>query len=319
MTGPAQVERSARAGVARKRPWHRINRRGSDTITAYLFMSPWLIGTLVFLLGPLLFSIYLSMTDWGFRGNSDFVGLDNYREMFTDDYRFWLSLKITGLYLLISVPVYLFFGLVGAVLLNQAVRGIRAFRTMLFLPSVLSGVAVAVIWIQLLNPESGVVNSGLRAMGVDNPPSWFLDPDWAVPAMIMTNSWIIIGGGAIIYLAGLQNIDPQLYESASIDGAGSIRKFFSITLPMLTPTLFFQLVITVIAAFQIFDTAFTVGRGGSDSLLFYLVYMWQAAFRDGQFGYASALSMFLFVVGALVIILLMRTSSRWVFDENAGK
>ena len=143
--------------------------------------------------------------------------------MLTEDYRFWLSLKITGLYLLISVPVYLVFGLLGAVLLNQAVRGIRTFRTILFLPSVLSGVAVAVVWIQLLNPDSGVVNTLLRTLGIADPPSWFLDPNWAVPAMVLTNSWAVIGGGAIIYLAGLQNIDPALYDSASVDGAGSLR------------------------------------------------------------------------------------------------
>jgi len=292
----------------------------TETVTAYLFMSPWLVGTVVFLIGPLLFSIYMSFTDWSFTSSQpDWIGTANYERMLTDDYRFWLSLKITGLYLLISVPVYTVVGLLGALLLNMKVRGIAAFRTLLFLPSVLSGVAVAVLWVQLLNPETGVLNTLLRALGVTDPPSWFLDPDWAVPAMVLTNSWTIIGGGAIIYLAGLQNIDPALYESASLDGAGFFRRFISVTLPMLTPTLFFQLITTVIASFQIFDTAFTVGRGSSDNLLYFLVFMWQAAFRDGELGYGAALSMVLFVVGVIVVTVLIRTSDRWVFDENARK
>ncbi len=311
-TPAATPEIDHRGALARRRS-------RSDNVAAYIFMSPWLIGTVVFLVGPLLFSVVLSFTDWGFRGPPQWVGLDNFSKMLTEDYRFWLSLKITGLYLLISVPVYLVFGLLGAVLLNQAVWGIRMFRTILFLPSVLSGVAVAVIWIQLLNPDSGVINTLLRTIGISDPPSWFLDPNWAVPAMVMTNSWAVIGGGAIIYLAGLQNIDPALYDSASVDGAGPLRKFFSITLPMLTPTLFFQLIITIIAAFQIFDTAFTVGRGGSDSLLFYLVYMWQVGFRDGQLGYGAGLSLVLFAVGAIVVVVLLRTSDRWVFDDNVKK
>jgi multiple sugar transport system permease protein len=298
-------------------PPSRGRRRRTDTLAAYLFLTPWLLGTVVFLLGPLLFSVYLSLTDWSFAGRPEWVGTENFERMFTDDYRFWLSLKITGIYLLISVPVYMVFGLAGALLLNVKAWGMRMFRTILFLPSVLSGVAIAVLWMQLLNPQSGAVNTVLRNLGVEDPPSWFLDPEWAIPAMVLTNAWAIIGGGAIIYLAGLQNIDPALYESAALDGAGSMRRFRHVTLPMLTPTLFFQLIITVIAAFQIFDTAFTVGRGSSDSLLFYLIYMWQTAFRDGQLGYGAALSLFFFAVGVAVVVVLMRTSDRWVFDDNA--
>ncbi len=297
-----------------------VERSRSNNVAAYIFMSPWLIGTALFLIGPLLFSMYLSLTNWNFSNDPEFVGLSNYERMLTDDYRFWLSLRVTGLYLLIAVPVYSVFGLLGALLLNAKVWGIRGFRTILFLPSVLSGVAIAVLWLQLLNPDTGVVNTLLRSIGVEDPPLWFLDPAWAVQGMVLTNAWAIIGGSAIIYLAGLQNIDPALYESAAIDGAGFMRKFTSITLPMLTPTLFFQLVVTVIGAFQIFDTAFTIGRsGGSDSLLFYLVYMWQVGFRDGQLGYGAALSLFLFVAGSLVVVLLLKTSNRWVFDENATR
>ena len=291
----------------------------TQSLTAYAFLTPWLVGMAVFFLGPLLFSIYLSGTDWNLQFSRHWIGVSNYHEMVTNDYRFWQSLKVTLTYLLISVPVYLVFGLLGAVLLNQRVWGIRAFRTILFLPSVLSGVAVSVLWLQLLNPDEGVVNTLLRDIGISNPPAWFEDPHWAVPAMVLTNLWSVVGGGAIIYLAGLQNINPQLLESAMVDGAGAVRRFVWITLPMLGPTLFFSLLTSVIGAFQVFDTAYTVtsaGGGSSDSLLFYLLYVWQSGFRDGRIGYASALSWVLFLVGSIVVVVMMRMSERWVYYEN---
>jgi multiple sugar transport system permease protein len=272
-------------------------------LAAYAYMSPWIVGTVVFLAGPLVFSLYLSFTDYSLGIPARWVGLGNFQEMVGEDFRFWLSLRITGVYLILSVQVW----------------GIRSFRTILFLPSVLSGVAVAVLWQQLLNPDVGVVNSLLRGLGVANPPGWFNDPSWAVPAMVVTGLWGVVGGGAIIYLAGLQNISPGLYESAMIDGAGTLRRFWHVTLPMLTPTLFFTLLTSIIGAFQIFDTAYTIGgaNGGTgNSLLFYLLYMWQAGFRDGRLGYAAALSWVLFVIGALVVVVLMRTSERWVYYEN---
>lgn len=291
-------------------------------LVAYAYLAPWIIGMVAFLLGPLLFSLYMSFTDYSLEIPARWVGFDNFREMVGEDYRFWLSLRITGVYLLLSVPIYMVFGLLGALLLNQRVWGIRVFRTILFLPSVLSGVAVAVLWQQLLNPDVGVVNSLLRGLGVAHPPGWFNDPGWAVPAMVVTGLWGVVGGGAIIYLAGLQNISPGLYESAMIDGAGALRRFWHVTLPMLTPTLFFTLLTSIIGAFQIFDTAYTIGGangGNGNSLLFYLLYVWQAGFRDGRLGYAAALSWVLFVIGAVVVLVLMRTSERWVYYENEAR
>jgi multiple sugar transport system permease protein len=309
----ATVAAEKRRVESERGPLHR------ESLTAYAFLIPWVVGMLVFFLGPLLFSAYLSGTDWNLQFNRHWIGADNFREMATEDYRFWQSLKVTISYLAISVPVYLVFGLLGAVLLNQRVWGIRAFRTILFLPSVLSGVAVSVLWLQLLNPDAGVVNTLLRNIGISHPPAWFEDPSWAVPAMVLTNLWSVVGGGAIIYLAGLQNVNPQLLESATVDGAGAVRRFVWITIPMLSPTLFFTLLTSIIGAFQVFDTAYTVtgaGGGTSDSLLFYLLYVWQSGFRDGRIGYAAALSWVLFVVGACVVVLLMRTSERWVYYES---
>jgi multiple sugar transport system permease protein len=306
-------------GTAARRPADRRGPFNRESLTAYAFLLPWLAGMLVFFIGPLIYSAYLSGTDYNLQFDREWIGAGNYKEMVTADYRFWQSLKVTATYLVISVPIYTVFGLLGAVLLNQRVWGIRAFRTILFLPSVLSGVAVSVLWLQLLNPDAGVVNTLLRNIGISHPPAWFEDPQWAVPAMVMTNLWSVMGGGAIIYLAGLQNVNPQLLESAMIDGAGPIRRFISITIPMLTPTLFFTLLTSIIGAFQVFDTAYTVtgaGGGSSDSLLFYLLYMWQSGFRDGRIGYAAALSWILFLVGSVVVVLMMRMSERWVYYES---
>jgi multiple sugar transport system permease protein len=289
-------------------------RRG---VTPWIFLSPWLIGAAAFTIGPALFGLAMSFTSWNLRYPIDFVGLDNYAEMLTDDYRFWLSLRITGLFLLLSVPLYLVVGLATALLLNQRVWGIRFFRTILFMPSVLSGVAVAILWLLLLNPDRGVVNTLLRAVGVSDPPGWFQDPAWAVQALVITGLWGVLGNGAIIYLAGLQNISPTLYEAAMIDGAGDWRRFRSVTIPLITTTLFFMLLTSIIGAFQVFDTAFTINRGRSgDSLRFYLIYLWEAGFRDGRLGYAAALSMVLFLIGTVVVIVLLKTQDRWVHYQD---
>jgi len=287
-------------------------------LAPWLFLSPWIVGFVAFTAIPGLLSIGMSFTNWNLRFDPQFVGLDNYSEMLTDDYRFWSSLRITGFYLLLSVPIYMALGLAAALLLNQRVWGIRMFRTILFLPSVLSGVAVAVLWLLLLNGDAGAVNSLLRSIGITDPPGWFDDPNWAVPALVITGLWTVLGNGAIIYLAGLQNISPSLYEAAEIDGAGPWGRFINVTIPMLTPTLFFMLLTTVIGAIQVFDTAFTIGsgRGSGDSLRFYLIYVYEAAFRDGRLGYASALSIVLFLVGTGLVLLLLRTQSRWVHYQD---
>jgi multiple sugar transport system permease protein len=320
MTTTPLAQRMIESGHQQKR----LRRRSShfarrEALVSYVFLLPWLIGTLVFLVGPMVFSLYLSMTDWTMIAAPNWVGLANYQEMLFQDYRFWQSLRVTGVYIVLSVPVYIIVGLAGALLLNLKLWGMRLFRTILFLPSVLSGVAVAVLWLQLLNPDLGIINQFLRAIGIARPPLWFNDPNWAVPALVITGLWGVFGGGAIIYLAGLQNISPSLYEAARLDGANVFQLFRHITIPMLTPTLFFVVLTSLIGAFQIFDTAFVIGgsRGGfSDSLLFYLLYMWQSGFRDGRLGYASALGWVLFLIAGIVVLVLMRTSERWVYYET---
>ena len=298
--------------VKQGRDWARLRRAA----TPWIFLLPWLIGAAALTIGPAIFGLVMSFTNWNLRFPTQWIGVDNYTEMLTDDYRFWLSLRITGVFLLISVPLYLVVGLATALLLNQRVWGIRLFRTILFMPSVLSGVAVAVLWFLLLE-DRGAVNTLLRAIGIENPPLWFQDPAWAVQALVLTGLWGVLGNGAIIYLAGLQNISPTMYEAAMIDGASAWRRFWSVTIPLLTPTLFFMLLTSIIGAFQVFDTAFTINRGrGGDSLRFYLIFLWESGFRDGRLGYAAALSMVLFLVGTIVVIVLLRTQDRWVHYQD---
>lgn len=187
---------------------------------AYLFLLPWLIGLVVFLIGPIIASVIISMTDWNLVSSPQWVGLANYQEMLFDDRNFWQSIRVTLYYTLLSVPLFMVSGLGLSLLLNMRLQGMNWFRTLLYLPSVLSGVAVAVLWVSLLNPDLGAVNWVLRGLGVANPPRWLSSPQWAVPSVVLMGMWGV-GGGAIIYLAGLQNIPPQLYEAATIDGAGA--------------------------------------------------------------------------------------------------
>jgi len=295
----------------------RISRK--ENRAGFLFALPWLIGLVVFLIGPILASVLLSFTNWNLISPARWVGLENYRDMIHSR-EFWQSIKVTLFYAALSVPLYLVLGLSLAILLNQRVRGMYMFRTILFLPTVLSGVAVAALWVSLLNPDLGVVNQVLRAIGIDDPPRWLLSPTWAVPAIVLMGLWGI-GGGAIIYLAGLQNIPPALYQAARVDGANAWQTFRHITLPLLTPTLLFTLLIGLIEAFQVFDTAFVLGgsRGGTrGSLLFYVLNLWNEGFRNGRFGYASALAWVLVIVAAIVILLVFKTSSRWVYYESEG-
>jgi multiple sugar transport system permease protein len=284
---------------------------------AYLFLSPWLFGVLAFWLVPIVASLLLSFSEWNIIGDARWLGFDNYRELF-DDRTFWNSIRVTLKYMVMSVPLYIIIGLLLSLVLNLKIRGINLFRTIFFLPSVLSGVAVAVLWVALLNPDVGAVNEVLRAIGFDDPPRWLDSPTWAVPSVVLVGLWGI-GGGAIIYLSGLQNISAQLYEAAELDGAGPFQRFRYVTLPMLTPTLLFVLLTSLIDAFQVFDIAYVLSRGGTqgigDSLQFYLINLWNEAFVAGRYGYASAMAWILVLGAAAVILVIMRTSGRWVYYE----
>ena len=304
--------------AGRRRPRRAPGSRGEER-AAYLFLSPWLIGVVAFLLIPLGWAIWLSFTDEQLLRSGSFVGLGNYERAFTQDPDFYKSLGVTLTWIVIAVPIFLITGLLVALLLNQKLRGMSFFRTILYVPAVLSGVAVAVLWFTLLNSDLGAVNQLLRSIGIEDPPNWFQDPDFALWGVAIMGLWGV-GTNAIIYLAGLQNIPPELYEAASMDGAGPLQKFRNITLPLLSPTMFFLLIGELTAALVIIGPVIVIsGAGGAagpaDSLLFYMLLLYRRGFVQGEMGYAAALAWILTVIGLLLVWITFRLEKRFVFYQ----
>ncbi len=296
----------------------KLKLRQREAILFYLCISPWLIGFVLFYLGPIIASFYISLTEWDLLTSPQFVGMDNYVRLFTRDTLALKSFKVTLVYTLVYVPLDLIFGLSLALLLNQKLRGIGAFRTVYYLPSVLSGVAYVVMWMWMFNPQHGLINTLLSYVGIQGP-RWLLDPKWALSALIMMSLWGV-GRSMIIFLAGLQDIPVVLYEVAEIDGANRWNKFWKVTLPLLTPSLLFNLIFGIILTFQTFTNAFVATNGGPlDSTLFYVLYLYRKAFEHLQMGYASAMAwvLFLIVLGCTLVIFL--TSGKWVFYRSIGE
>lgn len=286
-----------------------------EALAFYLTISPWLIGFLVFVLGPMIASLAISFTRWDLLSPAKFVGLRNYQRMFTRDPLFWQSLKVTMIYTAAYVPTELIGGLAIALLMNQRVRGISVFRTIYYLPSVLSGVAFVVVWMWLLHPDAGLVNAMLARLGVQGP-RWLADPKTALIALWMMSLWGL-GRTAVIYLAGLRNIPKELHEAAAMDGATLWQSFWNITVPMLTPTIFFNLVLSIIATFQTFTSAFVATDGGPlDSTLFYVLYLYRQAFQFFNMGYASAMAWVLFAIILALTLLVVRSAQSWVYYEG---
>ena len=286
-----------------------------EAILFYLCISPWLLGFTVFVLGPVLASLGLSFTRWDLLTDPVFTGLRNYGRMI-DDKLFWQSLSVTIRYTLLYVPAELVGGLLLALLMNQrGVRGIRGVRTIYYLPTIISGVAFVVVWMWLFQPEAGLINATLARVGIQGP-RWLADPNTALTALWLMSLWGL-GRAALIYLAGLKGIPQQLYEAAAIDGAGALQSFRHVTLPMLTPTIFFNLILSIIGTFQTFTSAFVATNGGPlDSTLFYVLYLYRKAFQEFQMGYASALAWVLFLIILVLTILVVRSGQWWVYYEG---
>jgi multiple sugar transport system permease protein len=286
-----------------------------EAILFYLCISPWLLGFAVFIFGPVLSSLGLSFTRWDLLTDPVFIGLRNYERM-QGDPLFWQSLSVTLRYTLLYVPAELVGGLLLALLMNQrGVRGIRSVRTIYYLPTIISGVAFVVVWMWLFHPEAGLINATLARFGIQGP-RWLADPSTALTALWLMSLWGL-GRTALIYLAGLKGIPQPLYEAAAIDGAGALQSFRHVTLPMLTPTIFFNLVLSIIATFQTFTSAFVATNGGPlDSTLFYVLYLYRRAFQDLQMGYASALAWVLFLIILLLTVVVVRSGQWWVYYEG---
>ena len=288
-----------------------------ESVAAYIFLLPWLIGFFVLTLGPLLASLYFSFTNFDLLTPPQWIGLDNFVEMFTQDRRFKAALFVTFRYVVFSVPLSLAFALLVAMLLNREIRGIGLYRAVYYLPSLLGGsVAIAILWRQIFGKE-GVINQVLALFGFVGP-SWISTPQFALDTLIILHIWQF-GASMLIFLAGLKQIPQDLYDAAAVDGAGPMSKFFRITLPMLTPVVFFNLIMGIIGAFKAFTSAYVVsgGSGGPlDSTLFYTLYLYKKGFTDFEMGYASAMAWVLLIIIAVCTALVFRSSRLWVHYED---
>ncbi|MCS7461677.1 sugar ABC transporter permease [Paenibacillus doosanensis] len=282
----------------------------------YLFLSPWIIGMLAFTFIPIVFSLYFSFTDYEMFNSPKWVGLDNYKNIFTNDEQFLEALSVTFRYVLIAVPLELAFALSIALMLNKGLAGLRIYRAVYYIPSLFGGsVAIALLWRQVFGAK-GLFNVVLGYFGLDGV-SWIATPEYALYTLIALKIWQF-GSPMIIFLAGLQQIPTELYEAAAIDGAGKRSQFFRVTIPMLTPIIFFNLVMQIIHAFQAFTPAYVVsgGTGGPlNSTLFYTLYLYQKGFVSFQMGYASALAWILLVIIAIFTCLTFLSSKKWVHYE----
>jgi ABC-type sugar transport systems, permease components len=289
--------------------------RRREALEGYLWISPWIIGFTVFTLGPMLVSLYLSFTSYKIGANPTWIGLENYVEAFTRDKLFWPSLGRTLAYAVVLVALGVSLSLLAAILLNN-IRGKSFFRALFYLPSLTPTVALAVIWAWLLQPEYGLVNFVLSWFGIQGP-GWFTSRTWVIPGIILVSLWASIGGGRmIIFLAGLQGVPQEMYEAAEIDGAGQIAQFFHITIPLISPTILFNAIISIIGSFSVFSLAYIATEGGPNyGSWFYMLHLYHNAFSYFQMGYASALAWILFVIMMSLTLFQMWLSKRWVHYE----
>lgn len=295
----------------------RSGRVSRTTAAFWMFVSPWVAGFLIFTAGPMLYSLVLSLFDWDLLNPPEFVGLSNYAEA-AGDPLLGKALQVTLTYAVISVPLQTVLSLGVALLMNLRVAGIHVFRTIWYLPSLVTGVAQVVLFLWVFNPNYGLLNGFLSLFGIQGP-AWFADPGWALPAVVIMSLWTV-GGNMVIYLAGLQDVPTELYEAAALDGAGRTRTFWNITLPQISPVVFFNVVTGLIAAMQTFTQGYVVtqaGGGPSNSLLFYVLYLYRNAFEFFRMGYASALAWILLVMIVLLTLLVFRGSAFWVYYESA--
>jgi multiple sugar transport system permease protein len=315
-TKPMETEALGTSGLPAPHITGRQTARRREAWNGYLFIAPWLVGFLAFMAYPIFDSLYLSFTRWDVYSGPHWIGITNYVLLFHDPL-FYQSLGVTLYYSALSIPLNLIGGLALSLLLNTKVRGIGVFRTIFYIPSVITGVAVAMLWLWIFNPDYGLINWILSLVGITGP-RWTQDPHWTVPLYVIMGLWSV-GGNAILLLGGLQNIPAPLYEAAQIDGAGRWQQFWRITFPLLTPTLFFLLLMGIIGSFQVFTTAYVIngagGGGPANSGLFYMLYLYDQAFQQYNMGYASAMA---WVGGLLLMVLALvvfRTQNRWVYYD----
>lgn len=312
-TGAGQMMHIAPTPLAPpRRP--RLSLQAKEAIAGYLFISPWLAGFLVFILGAMAASVVISLFETNLLNTTRFVGLDNYQAAFRDRL-FWKSLSVTSYYTLAVVPLQTVAALAMALLLNRNLRGQGLFRTIYYLPSMVSSVAIISVWWWMFNPELGLINGLLERLGVTPGPRWLLSEQWALPAIIIMTVWGS-GGSMLIFLGGLQGIPVELYEAAMLDGANAFRRFIHVTLPMLSPTIFFSLLTELIGSFQVFNASYLLTSGGpNNATLTYVLFLYRKTFEGLRFGYGAALAWILFAILMAFTLLLFKSSSLWVYYE----
>ncbi|MBN2472443.1 MAG: sugar ABC transporter permease [Anaerolineae bacterium] len=309
---------SGRFNVARL--FGRATLQQREMIAGLLFIAPWFLGFLVFTAGPMVASLGLSFTEYDVLNPAEFVGLENYHQM-VEDPRLRLSLWNSFFYAALHVPAVICVALALALILNRVTRAVGFFRTIFYLPSITPAVAVGTLWLWILNPRIGLVNRGLALLGISGP-GWTTDPMWIKPGIVLMSLWSV-GGTVIIYLAALQNVPKELYEASRIDGANSVNQFRHVTLPMISGTIFFTLIVNTIGSLQIFTEVYTMYFGqaqpgaASSAGLFYNIYLFRQAFEFLHMGYASAMAWLLFVIILILTVIQMRVSDRWVYYEGS--
>jgi multiple sugar transport system permease protein len=287
---------------------------GRRTLTGYLFIMPFILGFLLWFLIPALVAVWLTFQRWNLISPPEYVGFENIVHLWNDKL-FWQSLKVTINFTIVSVPLSLVLGFLLALLMNSKVRGIAVFRTIYYLPSIVPAVAAAVLWAWILNTEFGLLNSLLNYFGLPKV-AWLQDPDFALPALILMSLWAL-GGSMVIYLAGLQGIPESFYEAAKIDGAGRGAQLRHITIPLMGPVIFFNLIIGIIASFQVFTAGFLITDGGpQNATLFYVLYLYRTGFRYLDMGYSAALAWVLFLIILVLTLLVFRYVGRGVHYDD---
>ena len=291
--------------------------RRREAKEGFLFISPWVLGFIVFTVGPLIASAFFSFTDYEIVKPPIWIGLDNYRRMLQDRL-FWQALKVTSIYVVGTVPVGIVLSFAVALLMNQKIKFLGFFRTAYYMPNLVPSVASAILWIWILSPQFGLLNTFLRSIGIEGP-QWLGSVKWALPSLIIMSLWGI-GGPMLIYLAGLQGIPTELYEAAEIDGASSCKRFQHVTVPQMSSVIFFNLIMGIIGTFQVFTAGYIMTEGGPRyATLFYVLYLYNNAFRYFRMGFASALAWVLGVIILAFTLIVFRSSAMWVYYEGELK
>ena len=293
--------------------------RRHETLAGWVFAAPAIIGFLVFTLLPMIFSLYWSLTDFNvFKKTTNFIGFENYRVMFSNkDLYFTDSLKATAYYSLLNIPCSILFSFALALMLSSNIRGRGLFRSIFYLPSIIPAVCSCMVWVWLLNQQYGLINTVLKSVGI-TPPGWIWNKSSVIPTLVMINMWNT-GGTMVIFLAGIMSIPKVYYEALTVDGGNAFHRLIYITIPMVTPTLFFNTIMAIIGSLQVFTQGYIMTQGGpGNASLFYCLYLYRKAFQNAEMGYACALAWLLFVIVLILTMIVMKSQNRWVYYTDGG-